>query len=198
MHLLAGMAVFTASLFGQRSFAQASSTAPLRLGIAGLTHGHVAGFFHRDLKRPDIDIVGIAEPDGQLRERYARQFGIDKDLFYASLDEMIAKKHPKAVLVYTDTFGHRKIVEQCAARGIHVMMEKPLAVAYADAKAMESAARKGHIHVLVNYETTWYASNKAAYDLAQQGKLGALWKVIAHDGHQGLRKFMSSRSFSRG
>ncbi len=183
MHLLAVMTMFTVTLLGQ-----ASPTPPLRLGIAGLTHGHVAGFFHRDLKRADIQIVGIAEPDPQLRARYAKQFGINKDLFYASLDEMISKQHPKAVLVYTDTFDHRKIVEDCAARGVHVMMEKPLAVSYADALAMQSAAKRGHIHVLVNYETTWYASNKGAYDLAQQGALGNLWKVVVHDGHQGPKE----------
>lgn len=175
--------MFAAGLFGQTP-----SAPPLRLGIVGLTHGHVAGFFHGHLKRPDIDIVGIAEPDAQLRQRYAKQFGIDNNLFYSSLDEMITKTHPKAVLVYTDTFDHRKIVEECAARGVHVMMEKPLAVSYADAKAMQRAAQKGHIHVLVNYETTWYASNKAAYDLVQEGKLGSLWKVVAHDGHQGPKE----------
>ena len=183
VHLFAAMALFTITLFGQ-----AAPTTPLRLGIVGLTHGHVAGFFHRDLKRPDIDIVGIAEPDAQLRERYANQFGIRKDLFYASLNEMISKTHPKAVLVYTDTFDHRKIVEECAARGVHVMMEKPLAVSYTDAIAMQKAAKAGHVHVLVNYETTWYASNKAAYDLAQQGALGSVWKVVAHDGHQGPKE----------
>lgn len=161
---------------------------PLRLGIVGLTHGHVSGFFHRNLQRSDIQIVGIAEPDQQLRDKYARQFSIDKKLFFASLDEMLIQKHPQAVLVYTNTFDHRKIVEQCAGSGVHVMMEKPLAVSYADARAMEAAAKKGKIHVLVNYETTWYASNKAAYDLAQQGALGGIWKMIAHDGHQGPKE----------
>lgn len=183
MHLLAAAAIFAAGILGQTSH-----SAPLRLGIVGLTHGHVAGFFHRNLKRPDIDIVGIAEPSAQLRDKYAQQFGIDKKLFFSSLDEMISKQHPKAVLVYTDTFDHTKIVEQCAARGVHVMMEKPLAVSYADAIAMQKAAKRGHIHVLVNYETTWYASNKAAYDLVEQGKLGKLWKVVAHDGHQGPKE----------
>ena len=170
------------------SWGQPRQADPLRLGIVGLTHGHVAGFFHRNLHRSDIQIVGIAEPDPQLREKYARQFRIDKNLFFASLDEMLTQKHPQGVLVYTSTFDHRKIVEQCAASGIHVMMEKPLAVSYADARAMETAAKKGKIHVLVNYETTWYASNKAAYDLAQQGAIGAIWKMIAHDGHQGPKE----------
>jgi glucose-fructose oxidoreductase len=176
------------TLFAFPMLAQTPSTAPLRLAVVGLNHGHVAGFFHRNLHRSDIQIVGIEDPVAALRDKYARQFGIDKNLFFASLPDMIAKTHPRAVLVYADTFDHRKIVEECAARGVHVMMEKPLAVSFADALAMQRAANAGHIHVLVNYETTWYSSNKAAFDLAQQGALGNVWKVVAHDGHQGPKE----------
>ena len=46
------------------------------------------------------------------------------------------KTHPQAVLVYTSTYDHRAVVETCARHGIHVMMEKPLAVSYADALAI--------------------------------------------------------------
>lgn len=157
----------------------------LRVGVVGLTHGHVSGFFTANLKRPDIEIVGIAEPDRALFDKYAQQFHLAPALYFPSLDDMIARAHPEAVLVYTSTFDHRRAVEECAKRGVHVMMEKPLAVSYRDALAMAEAARNGKIHVLVNYETTWYASNKAAYDLVRQGALGDIRKVVVHDGHAG-------------
>ncbi len=75
----------------------------------------------------------------------------------------------------------------CTSR-VHVMMEKPLAVSYKDALAIADAARNAKIHVLVNYETTWYSSNKAAYDLLRKGELGDLRKVVVHDGHQGPKE----------
>ncbi len=168
--------------------AQTDGPAPLRIGVVGLTHGHVAGFFNGALKRTDIEIVGIAEPDHDLFNRYAARYHLDPNLYFGSVNDMIAREHPAAVLVYTNTFDHRKAVEECASRGVHVMMEKPLAVSYKDALAMEDAARRGHIHVLVNFETTWYASNKAAYDLLQQGALGDVRKVVVHDGHSGPRE----------
>lgn len=37
----------------------------------------------------------------------------------------------------------------------------------------------------MNYETTWYASNRAAYDQVQYGQLGPVRRVVIHDGHQG-------------
>ena len=101
---------------------------------------------------------------------------------------MLTKTHPQAVLVFTNTFDHRKVVEICAKHGVHVMMEKPLAVSYDDALAMQKAAQQGKIKVLVNYETTWHRSNHAIYDLVHQGPLGEVRKVVIHDGHFGPKE----------
>jgi len=68
------------------------------------------------------------------------------------------------------------------------MMEKPLAVSLEDARAIEKAARAGKIQVLVNYETTWYRSNQAAYDLVQGKALGEIRKIVVHDGHSGPKE----------
>jgi predicted dehydrogenase len=42
--------------------------------------------------------------------------------------------------------------------------------------------------VLVNYETTWYASNRTAYEELQAGRLGDIRRVVIHDGHQGPKE----------
>ncbi len=175
-------------LFCAAASAQTPSSLPFRIGVVGLAHGHASGFFNGVLKRADVQIAGIAEPDRQLFDRYAARYRLSPDLYFSSIDDMIARAHPPAVVVYTNTFDHRRVVEDCARHGVHVMMEKPLAVSYSDALAMAHAAQAGHIHVLVNYETTWYASNKAAYDLLQQGALGDPRKVVVHDGHEGPKE----------
>ena len=182
------LTVFTALLFIAATTSTAQTTAsaaPLRVAIAGMVHGHVEGFLQHSLRRSDIQIVGIAEPDPQVAARYAAQFNLDRGLFFADLEEMLQKTHPQAVLAYTNTHDHRKVVEICARHHIPVMMEKPLAVSYDDALAMQKAAQQGKIKVLVNYETTWYRSNRAAYELLHQGTLGDLRKVVVHDGHYG-------------
>jgi glucose-fructose oxidoreductase len=167
------------------SAASATSSAPLRVTIAGLVHGHADGFLRHVKDRRDVQIVGIAEPDRKLFDRYAAEFGLDTKLYHADLDEMLAATHPQAVLVYTNTFDHRRAVEICAKHGVPVMMEKPLAASNEDARAIERAAHSAHIPVLVNYETTWYRSNRAAYDLVHQNAIGEIRKVVVHDGHPG-------------
>lgn len=173
------------------SFAQSSPPANrprLRVGIVGLVHGHVDGFFKYSGKSPAIEIVGMAEPDPQLLAQAGATYGFDRSQLFSSLEEMIEKAHPQAVLAYTNTFDHRKVVEICAQHGVHVMMEKPLAVSFDDALAIQKAARAGKIHVLVNYETSWYRSNHAAYDLVHEGALGDVRKVVVHDGHRGPKE----------
>jgi len=160
----------------------------LRVAIVGLVHGHVSGFFAQSLRRPDIQIVGIFEPDRQIFSRYQNQFQLDQALLFTNLDELLQKTQPQAVLVYTNTLDHRKVIELCARRGVHVMVEKPLAVSMEDARTIERAAKQGGIHVLVNYETTWYSSNRAAYDLIHEKAIGEIRKVVIHDGHRGPKE----------
>jgi glucose-fructose oxidoreductase len=181
----------------------AEPSAPLRVGVIGLVHGHVAGFLNGGnltpaggaLHRPDVQVVGIVEPDRQLFDSYAKRFSWPSALHFQSVEEMAAKSHPQAALVFTSTAGHTKAVEDCAKLGIHVMMEKPLAVSYRDALAIQEAARRGNIHVLVDYETSWYGSNQAAHDLLSQGALGPIRKVIVRDGHSGPKKIHVSPEF---
>ena len=56
------------------------------------------------------------------------------------------------------------VAVHAARHHVAVMVEKPLATNLTDALAIRRISREDHVPVLVNYETTWYASNKAAYD----------------------------------
>ena len=162
--------------------------APLRVALAGLVHGHAFGFFDQFQKRADLQVVGIAEADRQLAAQFARSYKLEPGLFFSDLEEMLKKTHPQAVLAYTSTYDHRRVVEICARYGVPVMMEKPLAVSAEDAHAIEKAARDGKIQVLVNYETTWYRSNRAAYELVHENAIGEIRKVVIHEGHPGPKE----------
>src|SRR6266567_8862632 len=162
--------------------------APLRVALAGLVHGHAFGFFDQFQRRTDLQVVGIAEADRQLTAQFAKRYSLEPGLFYSDLEEMLKATHPQAVLAYTNTYDHRRVVEICARYGVPVMMEKPLAVSLEDARAIEKAARAAKIRVLVNYETTWYRSNQAAYDLVHGSAIGEIRKIVVHDGHRGPKE----------
>lgn len=172
---------------------------PLRVVIAGMVHGHVDGFLAGAVKRTDVEIVGIAEPDRALFDEYAKKYGLDGGLYHADLGEMIATTKAQAVLVYTNTADHRKVVEICAKRAygivpggtekrLAVMMEKPLAVSAEDAHAIAKVAAEAKMTVLVNYFTTWEPSRHAVYQLVRSGSMGEVRKMVSHDGHFGPKE----------
>jgi len=188
--LTVALALFSGNTLAAQAAGSAGawSGAPLRIGIAGLVHGHVGGFLQQNLHRPDIQVVGVAEPDKQLAETIASKFGLAPEILFSNVEEMLSNAKPQAVLIYTSTFDHRAVVEACARHHVPVMMEKPLAVNNEDARAIRAAAERGRIPVLVNYETTWYRSNRAAYDLVHDKSIGEIRKVVVHDGHQGPKE----------
>ncbi|HEV2645052.1 MAG TPA: Gfo/Idh/MocA family oxidoreductase [Acidobacteriaceae bacterium] len=161
---------------------------PIRVAIVGLVHGHVGGFLRALPGNANAHLVAIVEPDTKLAKRYAEQYHLDGKLFYTSLETMLDKEHPDAVLVYTTIADHRKVIEEAARHGVNSMVEKPLATTLADAIAIRTTAQTHHIQVLTNYETTWYPSNQEAYDEVQQGQLGVLRRVVVHDGHEGPKE----------
>ncbi len=168
----------------------------LRLGVAGLVHGHIYGFLYAVCGREDIQLVGVAESSEELRRRYGERHRLPASILFDDLETMLEAARPEAVAAFTNTFDHLAVVRACARRGIHVMVEKPLAVSLEHARAMEQAATGGGIHLLTNFETTWYPTTRRAFELAvEQRRLGTLRRIEVHDGHQGPAEIGMPREF---
>lgn len=171
--------------------AQAPGGAPakppvdFRVAIVGLVHGHVRGIPARLKARPGFELVGIVERDARIARAFAEKHKLDEGLFYTDVDEMLRKTAPQAVMVFTNTYEHRAVIEACARHRLPVMVEKPLATTLEDAQAIKAAAAKAGIEVLVNYETTWYPSNIAAHGLVKENVIGSITKIVVNDGHWG-------------
>ena len=166
-----------------------SDAKPLRVAIAGLAHGHVSGFLRGARNRKDIQIVGVFDPDATLGARYAKEYSFATDIVFSDLGAMLDRIKPEAVATFTNTYDHAMVVEACAARHIPVMMEKPLATTVAQAHAIQKAAQRSGIPVMVNYETTWYKSHAEIWKLIKDQKAaGEIRKMVAMDGHQGPKE----------
>lgn len=178
------VALLSSCVSGVRSEAEQ----PLKVAIVGLEHGHVEGFLGQLPKHSDVQLVGIADGDTALWQKYGKKYSLPDSLFYKSEANMIEKTRPQAVLVYTSIGEHRHAIEIAAQYGVSVMVEKPLTISLDDALAIRRVAHEHKIQVLVNYETTWYPSNRAAYDEVREGRIGEVRRVVLHDGHQGPKE----------
>src|SRR4051812_28052435 len=170
--------------------------APMRLAIAGLAHGHVSGFLSAAAKRQDARVIAIFDPDAALVASYAKRFNIPAEGQFTELAKMLETAKPEAVATFTSTFDHAGIVEACASRHIPVMMEKPLAVDMKQARAIQQAAARGGIPVIVNYETTWYKSHGEIWKMMkEQNAGGEIRKMVAMDGHEGPKEIKVQPEF---
>ncbi len=175
----------SANIFGQKQ---------MRVVVAGLNHDHVHGILNQ-FSKGLVNIVGIAEPNKLLQQKYSKLYHIPDSLFFNDLKKLVTEKKPDAVLANNPVGKHLEVVEICAPLGISVMVEKPLAATLAQAKRIEFLANKFNIKVLTNYETTWYASYQDVYNTVSKDSIGQIKKMVVHDGHQGPKEIGCSVEF---
>ena len=182
-------AVCALMLFGPLTASAQPAPPPVKIVIAGVAHGHIGRIVRLIKASSDVELVGLYDKDPALHAVMAKRFDLAPTLFFGDLDAMLDKTRPQAVAAFGTTADHPVVVESAARRGIHVMMEKPLAVSSADADRIRQAAAKGKIHVIVNYETTWYPSHAAIWTLMKERKAGGeIRKMVAMDGHEGPKE----------
>lgn len=157
----------------------------VRVVVVGMTHGHVNGFLRREYQ-DQLEVVGFYESKPRVVKKYSDRYDIDSELFYSDLEVLLDETKPQAAWVFTSTFEHLRAVEECAPRGVHAIVEKPLAVDMESALRMAELSKAHGVHVLTNLETTWYRSLGEAYRIAvEEEQLGKITKIVGHFGHAG-------------
>lgn len=166
-----------------------------RLAVAGMSHGHIAFILGRS-DIGDFELVGISEPDQELTEKIIERYKLDPKLIYTDLEKMLDEVKPEAVVAFGSVYDHLAVVEACAPRGIDVMVEKPLAVSMKHATRMKELADENNIHLLTDYETSWYPSTAKSMKMVQEENfVGKLRKVVIHDGHKGPKEIGCDKYF---
>ena len=177
------------------AFLSVDAQQKLNVAIAGLSHDHVY-LIMNSYQKAEVNIIGIAESNPELVTRFKSRYKIPDNVFYNNLTDLLKDKKPDVVLAYNAISDHLAVVEAAAPLGISVMVEKPLAVSVKQAERMAELARQYKIQVLTNYETTWYPSNQEIYkNVKESNSIGALRKIIVHDGHQGPKEIGVSKEF---
>jgi predicted dehydrogenase len=174
---------------------QELSKQPIRLAIVGMTHDHISFLFGRKNKT-DFNLVGIYEPDRELALRLAKTYKFSTNLIYSDLSKMLDLVKPEAAVAFGSIYDHMMMVEECAPRGIHMMVEKPLATNVGHAIRMQTLAQKYHVHLLTDFETSWYPTTAKSFQLVNDSNyIGTVKKVVIYDGHQGPKEIGVSKEF---
>ncbi len=115
----------------------------LRLGIIGM--GNMGNFHAAYLVRPEgsavanVRLAAVCDPGEDRRAPPGRR-NMAMPAF-ATHQELLASKLVDAVLVATPHYGHVPVTLDAFAAGVHVLVEKPLAVSITEARRLAAAAK---------------------------------------------------------
>ena len=126
--------------------AAASAERPLRMGVVGVG---VMGSNHARVFAglPGTELVGVADPDRKQAEFVARTLGCDA---MPGVEELLERR-VDAITVAAPTHLHRDIALKCIARGVHVMVEKPIASSVEEGREIIAAARRANLTLMVGH-----------------------------------------------
>jgi predicted dehydrogenase len=164
----------------------------LRVGVLGLSHDHVWENLEALGKSEDGVLVAAADPHPQLQER-AKSYGCER--VFADYGDLLDDVKLDAVYIYTDNREGAELAQQAAARGLHIMVEKPMASTLAGADRMRGAARAAGVQLMVNWPFAWWPHLHYTLQLIAEGRIGELFQVNYRAAHGGPREYGHSRYF---
>ena len=153
-------------------------TDKVRIAVVGL--GNMGAAHCRDLAASDnADLCAVVDVDTERAERLAAESGAAP---YKNLVTMLDDMEPDGIVIATPHPSHRSASEEAFARGVHVLVEKPIAVEVAEATAMneayEAARRvRADLRFAVMFQQRTYGHWREIRRMVLEGELGRLMRV---------------------
>lgn len=147
---------------------------PLR-GVA-VGAGYFSQFHYEGWSRiAGAHLVALCDRDGARAEDAARRFGVPKR--YADVATMLDAERPDFIDIITPPDTHRSITAMAAERGVHVLCQKALAPAFAEAAAMVDEAERAGIRFMVHDNFRFQPWHREFRRLLDEGAIGGLRSI---------------------
>jgi predicted dehydrogenase len=156
---------------------------PLRAGVVGC--GQVARYLHIPsyLNCPKARLVALynhrLDTVADLQEK------LPEVAIWDDYERFLADSGVQLLSLCTPNAFHAEMAMAALRRGIHVLVEKPMAVSLAEAQAMMAAAQDSRALLMVGHSRRYFPSYRQAFALLRDGVLGRLFQVQAALGHSG-------------
>ena len=92
---------------------------------------------------------------------------------YESIGQLLDDR-PDLVIVATETSFHCSVICDALKRGIHVIVEKPMAMTFAEARQMVEAAQASGAVFIINWPTAWFPPFRLIGELGFSGMIGRI------------------------
>lgn len=153
---------------------------PIPMGQYGTKHGHAAGKARAMRENPDVELVGVYEPDPEARE-IARASGEYRDIrFLQSIDELLGDSRVVAVAIEGCNRESLAMAREALAAGKHLWYDKPAGDDWAGFSELVRQARARSRFIQMGYMFRYHAGFQQIAAWARGGLLGDLFAVRAH------------------
>lgn len=125
---------------------------------------------------PGVRVRGVYDPDAALRERFSRDHDVPA---CGSMNELLALEDIQIAAIFMPHNQCRAAAEACAKRGLHLMIEKPMAATVADGAAIVHAAEQAGVKLTTGY---CWRYHPAAVEIRRLVESGVIGRVIAAEG----------------
>jgi predicted dehydrogenase len=164
-----------------------------RVGALGFAHGHIRGLMRSFAELPNVEWVACAdtlpavpsisaEPGTRRFNLRVAQEKIGIPKTYDDYQVMLEREDFDIILFCPENARHGEVAEAVAARGIHLVTEKPMAATLSEALGMVRAARANNVELMVNWPSTWRPAIRKVKDLLNEGAIGDLLEVKWRNG----------------
>ncbi|RLE49793.1 MAG: gfo/Idh/MocA family oxidoreductase [Candidatus Methanomethylicota archaeon] len=145
----------------------------IRVGVAGVG---VMGKNHARVysKIENCQLVGVADIDFDKAKEIAQLYGAQA---YRNYEELLGKVD--AVSIALPTSLHKEAALKFIERGVHCLVEKPIAPSLEDAKEMVEAAEKHRVKLMVGHIERFNPAVRKLKEIVDSGKLGKLLLLSA-------------------
>jgi predicted dehydrogenase len=164
-----------------------------RVGVACMSHDHVWGELKHWKSLPNVELVAGGDDDPELLAKLKSELGVPR--VYSSYREMLDKEELDIVQAAGGNSEGADIVEAAAAKGVHVISEKPMAATLAQADRMLAAARKAGTLLLINWPSAWSKEWQELERRALAGDVGELRYTRYRSAHNGPIAIGCSKQF---
>lgn len=150
----------------------------IKLGQIGVGHAHAAGKMEVYRKSADYEVVGVVEPNADLR-RQAQANPVYADLTWMTQEQLLNVAGLQAVAVETQVRDLLPAAEACVAASKHVHLDKPAGSDLGQYRKILHAASTKHLVVQMGYMYRYSPAVVLLREFLQQGWLGELFEVHA-------------------
>lgn len=143
----------------------------LKVAIIGLGHLHPRGYMTLFANCPKTEVVAAFDEDEVLLNSFCKDFGVEG---YTDLVELLDSEEIDIGAVFLPHCDCADAATKCADRGIHLLVEKPIARTVDEVRVIAEAVKRNKVKITTGYCWRYHPVVKAMKDCIEQGLIGSI------------------------